>query len=72
MFCIITRNYNNKKTIPDGDCLIAEKEGFEPSRRVNDLLPFQGSPFSLLGTSPKSRRLIRHRRLLEFATQTLY
>ena len=32
----------------------AEKEGFEPSRRVNDLLPFQGSPFSLLGTSPNS------------------
>ena len=35
-------------------CLIfrkikAEKEGFEPSRRVNDLLPFQGSPFGQLG-----------------------
>ena len=27
----------------------AEKEGFEPSRRVNDLLPFQGSPFGQLG-----------------------
>ena len=26
-----------------------EKEGFEPSRRVNDLLPFQGSPFGQLG-----------------------
>ena len=32
--------------------LQTEKEGFEPSRRVNDLLPFQGSPFSRLGTSP--------------------
>ena len=35
-------------------CLIfrkikTEKEGFEPSRRVNDLLPFQGSPFGQLG-----------------------
>ena len=29
-----------------------EKEGFEPSRRVTDLHPFQGCPFSLLGTSP--------------------
>ena len=29
-----------------------EMEGFEPSRRVNDLHPFQGCPFSLLGTSP--------------------
>ena len=28
---------------------ITEKEGFEPSRRVNDLLPFQGSPFGQLG-----------------------
>ena len=27
----------------------AEKEGFEPSRRANDLLPFQGSPFGQLG-----------------------
>ena len=26
-----------------------EKEGFEPSRCVNDLLPFQGSPFGQLG-----------------------
>ena len=26
-----------------------EKEGFEPSRRGNDLLPFQGSPFGQLG-----------------------
>ena len=26
-----------------------EKEGFEPSHRVNDLLPFQGSPFGQLG-----------------------
>ncbi len=30
-----------------------EKEGFEPSRRSRDLLPFQGSPFSHLGTSPR-------------------
>ena len=35
-----------------GVTFLTEKEGFEPSRRVNDLLPFQGSPFSLLGTSP--------------------
>ena len=31
-----------------------EKEGFEPSRRVNDLLPFQGSPFGQLGYFSKS------------------
>ena len=30
-----------------------EKEGFEPSRRVTDLLVFEARPFSHLGTSPK-------------------
>ena len=38
------------------DCIMpTEKEGFEPSRRVTDLHPFQGCPFSLLGTSPKPK-----------------
>ena len=36
----------------------AEKEGFEPSRRVNDLLPFQGSPFGQLGYFSKSPYLL--------------
>ena len=31
---------------------MAEKRGFEPLRPVTDLLAFQASPFSLLGTSP--------------------
>ena len=31
---------------------MAEKGGFEPPHRVNDLLAFQASPFSHLGTSP--------------------
>ena len=35
---------------------MAEKRGFEPLRPVTDLLAFQASPFSLLGTSPKSGR----------------
>ena len=34
--------------------LLTEKEGFEPSRRVTDLHPFQGCPFNLLGTSPNT------------------
>ncbi len=36
---------------------MAEKEGFEPSRPVTDLLAFQASPFSLLGISPAVRLL---------------
>ena len=32
---------------------LAEKEGFEPSRRVTDLLVFEARPFSHLGTPPK-------------------
>ena len=31
----------------------AEKEGFEPSRRVTDLLVFEARLFSHLSTSPK-------------------
>jgi hypothetical protein len=31
---------------------MAEERGFEPLRRINDLLAFQASPFSLLGTPP--------------------
>lgn len=30
----------------------AEEEGFEPSRRVTDLLVFEARPFSRLGTPP--------------------
>ncbi len=30
----------------------AEEEGFEPSRRVTDLLVFEARPFSHLGTPP--------------------
>ena len=37
--------YGNKKAK-------TEMERFELSRRFHDLLPFQGSPFSHLGTSP--------------------
>ena len=32
---------------------MAEKLGFEPRRRVNDLPVFKTGPFSHLGTSPK-------------------
>jgi hypothetical protein len=31
---------------------MAELKGFEPLRRFPDLLTFQASPFSLLGTTP--------------------
>ncbi len=34
---------------------MAERRGFEPLRRVNALLAFQASPFSLLGTPPEFR-----------------
>ena len=34
---------------------IAEEEGFEPSRRVTDLLVFEARPFSHLGTPPDAR-----------------
>ena len=30
------------------------RRDLNPRAAINDLLPFQGSPFSLLGTSPKS------------------
>ena len=33
--------------------LMAEKRGFEPLHPFTDLLAFQASPFSHLGTSPK-------------------
>lgn len=35
---------------------MAEKRGFEPLRPVTDLLAFQASPFSPLGTSPNTGR----------------
>ena len=31
-----------------------------PRAAINDLLPFQGSPFSLLGTSPNQADLINY------------
>ena len=31
---------------------LAEKEGFEPSRRVTDLLVFEARPFNHLGIPP--------------------
>ena len=34
-------------------CYMAEKRGFEPLRRVNDLRAFQARPFNHLGISPK-------------------
>ena len=38
--------------------LMAEKEGFEPSRPVTDLRAFQARPFSLLGISPATQNII--------------
>ena len=40
--------------IKDGDIVLQkpEEKGFEPLRRVTDLLVFEARPFSLLGTPP--------------------
>lgn len=38
---------------------MAEEGGFEPPRRVNDLLAFQASPFSHLGTPPCTDNYIK-------------
>ena len=48
-------NYKKERKTKNRSCalFLAEKEGFEPSRRVTDLLVFEARPFSHLGTSPK-------------------
>ena len=50
----------------------AEKEGFEPSRRVNDLLPFQGSPFGQLGYFSKLPQIRRFTETTFFTLSCLY
>ncbi len=44
--------FKRKKTQYDVTHCVTEKEGFEPSRRANDLHPQQGRLFSHLSTSP--------------------
>ena len=44
--------FERKKTQYDVTHCVTEKEGFEPSRRANDLHPQQGRLFSHLSTSP--------------------
>ena len=40
------------QTAPSRDNKVAEEKGFEPLRRLRDLLVFKTSPFNHLGNSP--------------------
>ena len=44
------------------------RRDLNPRAAINDLLPFQGSPFSLLGTSPKTDLLLVSTRRSFFAS----
>ena len=44
------------------------RRDLNPRAAINDLLPFQGSPFSLLGTSPKTLSLLVSTRRSFFAS----
>ena len=61
LFALLTQDRNSFQIPPQMkkqeyakaySCFLAQKEGFEPSRRfLHTLLPSQGSPFGHLGTS---------------------